>query len=190
MRARSANRAAERVVVASSLRVLVLVLAPVPSAVRVGKRVGWRLLARLLTARIGRGRTDLLGRVGVAGVRNLKQLDKYRDFRGELAHYGENGGATEGMFRIPYEREVGPPVTLTVIASAGEGWEHVSVSTPKRCPTWAEMEHVKRMFFEEHETVMQLHVPPSDHISLHHFCLHLWRPIGVEIPRPPSFMVA
>jgi hypothetical protein len=52
------------------------------------------------------------------------------------------------------------------------------------------MEHVKRLFFKDDETAMQLHVPPSDHLSLHPYCLHLWRPQDREIPRPPSIMVA
>lgn len=24
---------------------------------------------------------------------------------------------------------------------------------------------------------------------LYSFCLHLWRPVGIEIPRPPALMV-
>lgn len=124
-------------------------------------------------------------------MRDLTKLEQYRDRRGELEHYGQNGGATEGMFRIRLKRRDGHQgAKLTIIASSSEGWEHISVSTPVRCPTWSEMEHVKRMFFEDHEVAMQLHVPPTDHISCHPFCLHLWRPIGVEIPRPPAFMVA
>ena len=37
---------------------------------------------------------------------------------------------------------------LTVVWSFGGGWEHVSVSYRKRCPTWEEMCRVKDMFFE------------------------------------------
>jgi hypothetical protein len=58
-----------------------------------------------------------------------------------------------------------------------------------RCPTWEELEHVKRLFFEPHECAMQLHVPPADHVNNHEFCLHIWRPLDVDIPRPPSVMV-
>jgi hypothetical protein len=37
---------------------------------------------------------------------------------------------------------------------------------------------------------MQLHVrPPADHVNNHEFCLHIWRPLDVDIPRPPSVMV-
>jgi hypothetical protein len=78
---------------------------------------------------------------------------------------------------------------LLVLASYGFGWDHISVSLKHRCPNWPEMEHVKRMFFLDHETVMQLHVPTEEHINNHPYCLHLWRPHNVEIPRPPALMV-
>jgi len=65
---------------------------------------------------------------------------------------------------------------MRVMASAGMGWDHVSISRQNRCPNWPEMEHIKRLFFRDDETAMQLHVPPSDHISIHPYCLHLWRP--------------
>ena len=80
---------------------------------------------------------------------------------------------------------------LRVIASVGMGWEHVSVSTETRTPSWEEMEYVKRAFWEPYETVMQLHVPEAEHVNCHPFCLHLWRPLWTEgkIPRPPNFMV-
>jgi len=102
--------------------------------------------------------------------------------------YGSAGDATCGMFRFPSPSP--PGGLLKVVASADAGWDHVSVSLPDRCPTWQEMEHVKRLFFFDHETAMQLHVPTSDHIDCHPNCLHLWRPHApVEIPRPPGWMV-
>jgi hypothetical protein len=51
------------------------------------------------------------------------------------------------------------------------------------------MECVKRLFFSDEETAMQLHVPSTEHISTHPWCLHLWRPQHAEIPRPPFAMV-
>ena len=69
---------------------------------------------------------------------------------------------------------------FTVIFSDGRGWDHVSVSLTTRCPTWDEMEYVRRLFFKDDETVMQLHVPTTDHINQHVFCLHLWRPQSDE----------
>jgi hypothetical protein len=95
-----------------------------------------------------------------------------------------------GVFLIPH-----PPtgVKLRVIASAGEDempWEHVSVSLPNRCPNWPEMSFIKGIFWDWRETVMQLHVPIEDHRNLHPYCLHLWRPLRAEIPRPPNDAVA
>lgn len=95
------------------------------------------------------------------------------------------GDETCGTFIVP------SPIDgqqLRIIASSGAGWDHVSVSRAKRCPNWPEMEHVKRLFFGD-EVVMQLHVPSADHVNLHEFCLHLWRPQEQEIPRPPAWMV-
>ena len=90
-----------------------------------------------------------------------------------------------GCFFIPCRG-----VVLMVIASDGLGWDHVSVSLKHRTPTWDEMEYVRGLFFREDETVMQLHVPRADHVNVHKFCLHLWRPNdGREIPRPDAILV-
>lgn len=78
---------------------------------------------------------------------------------------------------------------LRVIASEGEDWDHVSVSTETRTPTWDEMEFIRGLFFGDEETVMQLSVPRSEHINNHPHCLHLWRPQKATIPRPPGILV-
>lgn len=119
-------------------------------------------------------------------MRNLTLLEVHRRRAWERAHYGVEGDETCGMFNVPGPKER----ALRVIASSGKGWDHVSVSLPDRCPTWEEMDHVKRLFFKDEETAMQLHVPTSEHISHHPNCLHLWRPQEQPIPRPPSIMVA
>lgn len=80
-------------------------------------------------------------------------------------------------------------INLLAVTSWGLGWDHVSVSTARRCPTWDEMALVARAFFEPGDTLMQLMVPESDHVNIHPFCLHWWRPQQAEIPRPPSMMV-
>jgi hypothetical protein len=69
-------------------------------------------------------------------------------------------------------------------------WEHVSVSLADRCPTWEEMEWVRTLFWDEEETVLQLHVPRSRWVNCHRFCLHLWKPVGIDIPLPPPELVA
>ena len=83
---------------------------------------------------------------------------------------------------------------LKVIASGGkyietEGWEHVSVSLPDRCPNWPEMCFIKDLFWEEEETVIQLHPPRSTYISNHPYCLHLWRNTIDGHSLPPAILV-
>lgn len=83
-------------------------------------------------------------------------------------------------------------VTLKVIASAGSEeipWEHVSISTKVRTPTWEEMAWLKGLFFDDEETVVQYHPPKSRYVNHHPFCLHLWRPIDVALPLPPTIAV-
>lgn len=99
---------------------------------------------------------------------------------------GGDEGRADGAYRIPGDKGI----IMNVIANeAFDGWEHVSVSLPHRCPTWGEMDKVRRLFWRDDETVMQLHVPVAENISFHAYCLHLWRPTEVAIPRPPSYMV-
>ncbi len=75
------------------------------------------------------------------------------------------------------------------ICSNGENWEHVSISTQTRCPTWNEMSFFKNLFWPETECVMELHPPKSEYVNNHKYCLHLWRPLEVEIPLPPTVLV-
>ena len=96
---------------------------------------------------------------------------------------GDMGDRHNGLLCIPKRG-------MTIIFSVGDGWEHASVSLTDRCPTWEEMDWVRRKLWEAGDTVMQLHPPTSEHISFHPYCLHLWAPIGVAIPRPPAYMVA
>lgn len=121
-------------------------------------------------------------------MRDLHLLDAYRRTDNDIIRtFGHAGDGKNGMFLVPSPTD---HAAMTIVASNGEGWDHVSVSRQNRIPNWIEMEHVKRLFFREDETAMQLHVPTKDHISHHPFCLHLWRPHEAEIPRPPSWMIA
>ena len=82
-------------------------------------------------------------------------------------------------------------IRLVIMAATGFGWDHVSVSTVDRCPTWEEMELVAKLFFNADEVAMQLHVPLKDHVNNHPFCLHWWRPRSKlkSIPLPPKILV-
>jgi len=120
-------------------------------------------------------------------MRDLRLLDACR-VRGRevLEMWGWEGDERCGAFCMRSPIDGGE---LVIVASSDQGWDHVSVSRKNRCPNWTEMEHVKRAFFRDDETAMQLHVPPTDHVNAHANCLHLWRPLDQEIPRPPAIFV-
>jgi hypothetical protein len=91
------------------------------------------------------------------------------------------GGPYEGAFQF---RD-----GLTVICSNGDGWEHVSVSRKSKMPSYEDMDRIKRLFWDDEDLVMQLHMPVSEHINFHPFTLHMWRPLTARIPQPPYWMV-
>lgn len=115
-------------------------------------------------------------------MKNLNYLNKYRYelFKGIL------GNEKNGAFKIPINNK-----TFNVIASDGMDWEHVSVSIDnvERCPKWNEMCKIKEMFFEDNETVMQLHPVKAEYVNIHEYTLHLWRPLKEKIPLPNKIMV-
>jgi hypothetical protein len=109
--------------------------------------------------------------------------------------YGNNGA-----FFVPNPHGARTePSPLRVIASDGlavpeehqalAGWEHVSVSLPNRCPTWPEMAYIKGLFWDAADCVVQFHPPESEYVNNHPYCLHLWRPVGHDIPTPPALLV-
>jgi hypothetical protein len=92
--------------------------------------------------------------------------------------------ALGGAFLVPFKREgdLRQRQWLRVIASSGAdqpaeyAFDHLSVSLSNRCPTWEEMDYIKRLFFKPEEVAYQLHMPrlrQHQHASLH--CLHIWR---------------
>ena len=112
----------------------------------------------------------------------FKVPEAYRLKTGALATLPEDGN--NGIFLIRHQG-----YELVIVASDGEGWEHVSVSCEDRIPTWQEMCFIKDMFWEPEDCVVQYHPPASEYINNHPFVLHLWRPIGQDLPRPPSILV-
>jgi hypothetical protein len=124
----------------------------------------------------------------ILGMRNLHLLDLHRITDPLLLKMwgGWAGDETCGAFMFPSDVDKAP---LRVIASSGEGWDHVSISRANRCPNWQEMKQIAALFFKEDEVAMQLHVPASEHVNNHPYCLHWWRPIGTPIPLPPAIFV-
>lgn len=115
---------------------------------------------------------------------NLNELNDFRVRTQEvLDMYGTWGDHTAGAFMVPHRRT---GTTLKVIASSGEGWDHISISTPNRTPNWTEMQFIYRLFFAPDETVWEYHVPLDKHINKHPFTLHLWRKHNFDMPLPPA----
>ncbi len=116
-----------------------------------------------------------------------KAIEKYRVLRGKMgsdASYGNNGAF---VVHCPTTRR-----KLSIIASDGEGWDHVSVHVANRLkdtPTWPEMSFVKDTFWGPEECVVQYHPPEKNYVNCHPGTLHLWRPQREEIPMPPLDMV-
>lgn len=89
-----------------------------------------------------------------------------------------------------------PGWRLLIIASDGDGWEHVSVHAFRihsvhrfRTPYWEEMILVKRTFWGPDDVAIQIAPREADYVNCHPSTLHWWRPIGHEIPTPPSDLV-
>lgn len=114
-----------------------------------------------------------------------EKLEQFRNKKVELLLHGCNGDKYNGIFNIPLPSgEV-----AGVVISNGDGWEHVSVSMKGRCPRWQEMCYIKSLFWGDEEVVIQYHPKKSEYVNLHSNCLHLWRPVDVELPTPPALMV-
>lgn len=121
-------------------------------------------------------------------MKNLYELEIYRVKNPKVkALYGSTGDQGNGVFVVKSNID---QVNLNIIASTSPAWEHVSVSRKNRCPNWPEMDQIKRLFFLPDEVVIQYHVAEEDHINVHPYCLHLWRPLNQEIPLPPKWMIA
>lgn len=103
---------------------------------------------------------------------------------GALASTDADGN--NGVFKCCFEGR-----SYLVQASDGMDWEHVSVSIigAKTPPRWNAMCYIKNLFWDAEDCVVQYHPPKKDYVNNHSGCLHLWRPVKFEIPRPPKIMV-
>jgi len=117
-------------------------------------------------------------------IHNLEYLEKYRFNHGK---WTSNSGDQFGGFMIPIHRL--KPIGMKMYTMAApfdypeDGWEHVSVSLPNRCPTWNEMCWVKELFWSDDKLVVQYHPPKSEYVNTAKYCLHLWRFDG-HMPQP------
>lgn len=114
--------------------------------------------------------------------------EEYRITKGRVASTSEFGN--NGVFEIPPIRG---GRKLFCVASDGAGWEHASVHVldgrRMHIPTWSEMCHIKDLFWDDEDLVIQYHPPKSNYVNNHAYVLHLWRPTNQKIPNPPSILV-
>lgn len=116
-------------------------------------------------------------------MRNLNLLNSYRRTDAAvIKHFGSIGDGSCGVFSIPSKID---KALLLCVASEGMGWDHVSVTRRNRTANWPEMCQIVDLFWESTDTVMQLHLPALERADDNLHCLHLWRPIDAEIPKPP-----
>lgn len=114
--------------------------------------------------------------------KDFSHLDQYRI---KDKPFGTKKGVRYGAFKIPF---VGRLLRV-ICASDDTTWQHVSVSLTNRCPNWDEMSHIKELFFDDEDTVVQFHPKKSEYKNLHPYCLHLWmHKDGHKLP--PSILVA
>jgi hypothetical protein len=112
----------------------------------------------------------------------FKAPEMFRLTTGSLG--SDESFGNNGCFTIPFES-----YEFMVIASDGDGWEHVSISLNNRTPNWREMCFIKSIFWSEEDCVVQYHPPKTEYVNNHPHCLHLWRPINTQLPMPPSILV-
>jgi hypothetical protein len=109
--------------------------------------------------------------------------------RGRVVHgqWGSELGSMSGAFRVLHDATF-----LAIIASEAVdgslGWEHVSVSTRTRTPTWEEMCWVKGLFWSDEECVLQFHPAKKDYVNNHPHCLHMWKPPHPVVLPPREFV--
>lgn len=65
----------------------------------------------------------------------------------------------------------------------GREWMHISMSREARMPNYDDMKRAKAVFAEDCYAI-QVFPPPSQHINIHQFCLHLWVPLTGSHPLP------
>jgi len=70
---------------------------------------------------------------------------------------------------------------LTILKAVEGGMLHVSMSHPKRNPTWEEIREIREKLTPDEKTMAIILPPKSQYVNIHNFCFHLW-----EIPNDHS----
>ena len=69
---------------------------------------------------------------------------------------------------------------IRIIVGIEAGLWHLSISHPKRYPTWDEIKKARYELLPHDITVAMLLPPPNEYVNIHENCFHLWE---IEDPR-------
>lgn len=117
----------------------------------------------------------------------FERAEKYR--RPHPFGLSHKVGDPFGWFEIPL-KITGPKLRCQVSTAYKQfEFEHVSVSLAHRCPTREEMCLVKNLFWDDGDTVVQYHPRKSEYVNHMKYCLHLWRWMNGDFPRPKSIEI-
>lgn len=124
----------------------------------------------------------------------MRDLKEIKETKGLIIKKEKSNGFGGTLFPIEYKNGKAKIIqdydkVLHFIFSWACGFEHLSVSTTVKTPTWEQMSMMKNIFWREDEICMQLHPAKENYIDNMPHCLHIWRPINKEIPTPPNLMV-
>lgn len=64
---------------------------------------------------------------------------------------------------------------LSVIKSLDDGRWHLSISHPRRYPTWDEIKTARYDLLSRDITMAMLLPPVEDYVNIHQNCFHLWQ---------------
>lgn len=63
---------------------------------------------------------------------------------------------------------------LTIITSLDNGRWHLSISHPKRYPTYDEIKEARYKYIADEITMAMFFPPKSEFVNVHANCFHLW----------------
>lgn len=115
-------------------------------------------------------------------MKELKEFEKYRIPDIADMFFKKD---VMGKFIIPFENG-----TFEVTASNYMGWDHISIvvitkNGMARIAASEEIERLKKMFFGD-EVTIEVHPKKKDYINIDEVMLHVWRPLGKDLPLPPA----
>ena len=111
-------------------------------------------------------------------MKDLRELNSHRILKRELDHLNKDFEHM-GVFKFEING-----TTYTAIATDDHGWDHVSISSYYKMPSWDIMESLKNKFFKDDEFAVEFHPKREDYVNNHAKCLHLWRPQETTLPYP------